>query len=341
MVNRYLLDYNNPDAGIGHSLGIINRALKIAQRNNLQLTYSDSQLTKSYESSLKWKTSQFLRILRGKRPYETHNIGNDLNFLLNLKEILESREIVENKIKRGEIRLVTLPNFNIANPSIHQNDDETYGTIDKFIGLHSESNLAFKVGKNFSGDSEYASTRDWFLNAYNRARQKSPIELGLDPSRLNIAIHIRRGDLLPGRQFSDLSNRMLPDLWYKTVLDIIGKNLPKNLSIHVFSEGLNGEYRSENGTPFSWRTKYANTNHDVIEHIDSSFLHTFHHLMHADILIGSKSGMSHLAGMLSNQIKIMPNMWHSYRGTNHVLEISDKVNEISERAIVDHIQKLR
>ena len=51
MNNRYILDYDNPDAGIGHSMGIINRALKIAARNNLQFAFSESQLTKSNNKS--------------------------------------------------------------------------------------------------------------------------------------------------------------------------------------------------------------------------------------------------------------------------------------------------
>jgi hypothetical protein len=338
MANKYLLDYNNPDAGIGHSLGIINRALKIAQRNNLQLTYSDSQLAKSHAYSFKWKVSQFLRIMRGRKAYETHNIGNDLNFLLNLKDRLESRELIENKIKRGEIKLVTLPDFNIENPSINQNDDLVYKTIDQFIQSYPGSNIAFKISKNFSGDSEYGTTRDWFLESYYSARKKFPIGLEFDMSKINIAIHIRRGDLLPGRQFSDLSTRMLPDSWYKKILDSVLKNTSEKISIHIFSEGVNGQYRTENGTPFSWKTEFSNKGFETHEHIDSNFLHTFHHLIQASVLIGSKSGMSHLAGMLSNQVKIMPKMWHSYKGTNHILEVSDKEEEIEQEAIVKHIK---
>ena len=338
MANRYLLDYNNPDAGIGHSLGIINRALKIARRNNLQLTYSDAQLIKSHARSTKWKASQFLRILRGKKAYETHNIGNDLNFLFNLKERLASRELIENKIRRGEIKLITLPDFKIENPSINQIDDKVYKTVDQFIQSHSGSDIAFKISKNFSGDSEYEDTREWFLESYHDARKKFPIELRYDADKINVAVHIRRGDLLPGRQYSDLSNRMLPDSWYRNILDIILKNSSKKLSIHIFSEGINGEYRAESGMPFSWKSEFSDISHNVLEHIDSGFMHTFHHLIHADILIGSKSGMSHFAGILSNQVKIMPKMWHSYKGTNRILEVSDKEVEIDQGAIVKHIK---
>ena len=45
--------------------------------------------------------------------------------------------------------------------------------------------------------------------------------------------------------------------------------------------------------------------------------------------------MSHLAGILGKQIKIMPNMWHSYRGTDQSLvlntaEINSDLSEVTK-----------
>lgn len=340
MANRFILDYDNPDAGIGHSMGILNRALKIAERNQLQFAYSETQLAKSHNESFRWKLKQNLRKLRGRRANETHNIGNDLNEMLAPKTLLSSREEVEKKIRSGEIKLIELPPFEIHIPSNEQNDDEIYKEIDHFIQSHPEPNIAFKINNNRFGDYEYASTREWFLNAYSKAREQHPIPLSFDANKLNIAVHIRRGDLLPGRQFSDLSSRMLPDAWYLEILNTALRNTQKNVAIHIFSEGKDGKYHSENGDPFSWKAHFQNTSHDVQEHIDSDFKSTFHHLLHADLLIGSKSGMSHLAGMLSKQTKIMPKMWHSYRGANKLLEVSSLQTELSEDEIVGHLQQL-
>jgi hypothetical protein len=39
---------------------------------------------------------------------------------------------------------------------------------------------------------------------------------------------------------------------------------------------------------------------------------TFHSLVQADVLVGSKSAYPYYAGMLSNGIVIMPPFWHSY-----------------------------
>jgi len=338
MTNRFLIDYDNPDAGIGHSMGIINRAIKIASRNGLQLAFSESQLEKSHSQSWKWNLKQFLRKLRGKNAYETHNIGNDLNLMLNLKHLLIPREDVEKKIRQEKIQLLELPRLQIDIPSNNQIDDEAYLEIDQFIQSHPSPNIVFKISQNLSGDYEYESTREWFHKAYLKAREAYPIPVSYDPKKLNIAVHIRRGDLLPGRQFSDLSSRMLPDAWYLEILNTILIKATKPVAIHIFSEGRDGQYHSEHGEPFSWKNYFRGNTYEIHEHIDGDFLSTFHHLINADILIGSKSGMSHLAGNLSTQLKIMPKMWHSYRGCNQLLELPSSTHELDKASILALVQ---
>ena len=338
MNNRFLIDYDNPDAGIGHSMGIINRAIKIASRNHLQFAYSEDQLRKSNDADWRWRLKQGLRKLRGKKTDESHNIGNDLNRLLNLKDLLLSREDLEKRIRSGEIKLIDLPQFEIHIPSNEQLDHEIYRSVDQFIQSHPEPNTAFRIRNNRFGDYEYASSKKWFANAYQQARKQYPIPLLYDPKKLNIAVHIRRGDLLPGRQFSELSTRMLPDAWYLEILDIVTSNASKPVAIYIFSEGRDGQYYSECGTPFSWKSHFRNSSFEVHEHIDDDFLSTFHHLIHADILIGSKSGMSHLAGTLNHHIKIMPKMWHSYRGIDNLLVLPDSTEGLDHGAISAHIE---
>jgi hypothetical protein len=339
MNQRFLIDYDNPDAGIGHSMGIINRALKIATRNHLQLAYSEKQLRKSTSTDWRWRIRQGLRMLRGKKTDETHNIGDDLNSMLNLKSLLPNREELEVRIQNGEIKVIDIPEFEIHIPSNQHEDDEIYQSIDQFIHSHPGSNIAFRIRNNRFGDYEYASTRDWFIQAYHEARKSSPIRLVYDPKKLNIAVHIRRGDLLPGRQFSDLSSRMLPDAWYLEILDEVLSQSRKPVAIHIFSEGKNGQYYSENGAPFWWKQRFKQSPHEIHEHIDSDFLSAFHHIVHADILVGSKSGMSHLAGTLSSQCKLMPKMWHSYRGSNQLLELPDTQSDLDKASIAKFVKQ--
>lgn len=321
MANRFLIDYSNPDAGIGHSLAIINQALKLALRNNLVFCYSKDQLKKSNKKSWEWRFSQTFRLLCLRKAYETHNIGNDLNVMFDFESIFSTRIEIEKRVKSGELELIRLPYFRIQIPSNNQIDDEAYSKVDEFIQKHPQENAVFVFAPHEYGDSEYSITKNFFVKAYSEARNNYPVPLNFKNDRLNIAVHIRRGDLMPDRQYGDLNPRMLPDSWYLSILEIITKLTKASITIHIFSEGKDGRYYSESGSLFSWKLALREIDSEVIEYIDSGFIDTFHHLVNADILIGSKSGMTHIAGMIGNQIKIVPKMWHSYRGANKILEI--------------------
>jgi hypothetical protein len=323
MSQAYLLDYENPDAGIGHSLGLMNQALKIANRSGLQLAFSETQLKKSLSSDVRWKLAQLKRRLTGRNAYESHNLGNDLNYLFSFGTLLTSRLHVEQLGKQRSVPIIQVPTKNIPIPSNFQNDDEVYSPVVQFIQANLKNTSLFRLSDREYGDYEYAETRNWFLNAYNEARTINPIDLGFQPSITNIAVHIRRGDLLPGRQFSDLSSRMLPDKWYLDILNSILSTQTTKCAIHIFSEGLNGQYLSENGNHVRWAELLDSAKCEVTEHIDTPFVSAFHHLIHADVLIGSKSGMSHLAGTFNTNTKIMPKMWHSYRGVSQLIELDD------------------
>jgi hypothetical protein len=119
---------------------------------------------------------------------------------------------------------------------------------------------------------------------------------------------------------------MLPDKWYLDILNSILSTQPTKCAIHIFSEGLNGQYLSENGNHVRWTELLNSTKCEVTEHIDTPFVSAFHHLVNADILIGSKSGMSHLAGTFNENKKIMPKMWHSYRSIPRLIELNDALS---------------
>ena len=322
-MNRFIIDYENPDAGIGHSLGYINSAIKIATQHNLHFAFSPLQIKKSSSSDLQWRYKQFIRKITFRKIYETHDIGNDLNYLFAFDLLYSNRSSIEDKIKNGELKLLNLPFPVLKIPSNDQSDDIAYEPIRQFISNHPEDGIVFRLPSKRHADYEYAASRHLILNSYQKSRIYRPITCKFESNNINIAAHIRRGDLLPGRQYSDLRHRMLPDSWYEAILNTIISELSgQKITIHIFSEGINGNYVCENGSVSSWANKFSAANVLIKEWVDKPFIESFHHLLIADILIGSRSGMSHLAGILGKQIKIMPNMWHSYRGTDQSLELN-------------------
>jgi hypothetical protein len=326
---RYLIDFENPDAGIGHSMGHVNNAVKICLRHGLVFAYSDSQVRKSSKSSWKWRVKQFVRKLTFRQVYETHNIGDDINRLFAFGNFTENRAEVERLIRKKKLRVVRLPPTDIRIPSNDQNDDVAYQQVDSVVASNPGEAVVFVLPEKRVGDFEYAASLDWFKKCYFAVQEnhfKLTEKYTAGAAELHVAVHIRRGDLLPGRQFSDLSQRMLPDRWYLRVLKTIANVSDRHLVVHIVSEGVCGRYCSETGQPFLWDDALPKDKCRVFELIDGSFVDSFRRMINADVLIGSKSGMSHLAALLGNQLGFMPRMWHSYKGAPRVLELSDSID---------------
>lgn len=340
-MRRFVLDYENPDAGVGHSLGHVNNAVKICLRHNLTLSYAEEQVRKSCDTDLRWRLRQCVRWITSRQIRETHNIGDDIDRLFAFSNYAEDRALIERELKSGKLKKLLLPKTNIHIPSNDQLDDEAYREVDAFIRAHPEDGVVFVLPEKRTGDFEYAASRDWFRQAYfsvpENNRALSTCHSG-DDRVLTVAVHIRRGDLLPGRQFHDLAKRMLPDAWYLQILDCVVNAVPSTIEVYIVSEGVGGQYCSENGQPFSWTDALPAGRCKVFEWIDRPFIDSFRLLVNCDVLIGSKSGMTHLAGMLGDQVKLVPRMWHSYRGAPHVLELEDRLDEIDFSGVVELIR---
>jgi len=327
-LGRYLIDYENPDAGIGHSLGHVNNAIKICLRHDLKFAYAAEQVRKSNDVSLRWRLKQFMRLITLRQVHESHNIGDDINALFAFGKYAEERAFIERELRLGRLKKVLLPKTNIHIPSNDQIDDEAYREVDSVIRESLGDGVVFVLPENRTGDFEYASSREWFRRAFFSVPENNPdhsVEATGGARSLVIAVHIRRGDLLPGRQFQDLSKRMLPDAWYRRILECVAESAPGAVQVYIVSEGVEGRYCSEQGKSFSWADALAKVNCHVVEWIDKPFIDSFRMMVNCDVLIGSKSGMTHLAGMLGDQIKLVPRMWHSYRGTPNVLELGDQL----------------
>lgn len=121
----------------------------------------------------------------------------------------------------------------------------------------------------------------------------------------NIAIHIRRGDIIIGQENK---NRNLLIRWqnndyFANVLSNVLKTIMmgKPITIYLFSQG------SEND--FKYFKHFPNL-HFCLEMSDRD---SFLHMVYADLLITSKSSFSYKPALLNKGIKVCPkNFWHGY-----------------------------
>jgi hypothetical protein len=114
---------------------------------------------------------------------------------------------------------------------------------------------------------------------------------------LNIAIHIRRGDVVSA---GDRYNRYTPNDVLIDRLNVITKTLDKEnkvYQVNIFSEGKVSDFNE-----FS---KYSTT-----FFLEEDEFKTFHSLVKADILLMAKSSFSYLAALLNEGIIFYEPFWH-------------------------------
>lgn len=128
------------------------------------------------------------------------------------------------------------------------------------------------------------------LQAKYFSTDKSAIPLLRSPGRLTVAMHVRRGDL-PGH-----SRRYMPDPVNLNTIALLRSALGSlgcEPHIHLFSQGSPDMFRA-----------YSEAGCEL--HLDTDVFAALHNLITADILIGARSGFSHLAALISNGIVIDP-----------------------------------
>ena len=168
-------------------------------------------------------------------------------------------------------------------------------------------------------------------------------QLTLDPNRVNIALHVRRGDffnytarvLIPDATYADMATRVIVALQEMT-------NANPPITVHVFSEGvprkktrlkdnhdvssMDRVYADETGTrqPSNYWSKlirrhprlaasygvgrgYASTDVRVMMHIASDTVQALHDMLAADFFVGSISGLSvQVVRYLSRGVVMLP-----------------------------------
>jgi hypothetical protein len=148
--------------------------------------------------------------------------------------------------------------------------------------------------------TEMAFLKRKFYNA--RARKED--KLIYSKENLNIAIHIRRGDIMMNGKVNTMHEiRFQHNSYYVNVLNCITGNIEteRNICAYIYSQGNEAdfpEFKDFNNITFC---------------LNMNPYDSFIHLVYADLLVTGKSGFSYIPALLSNGIKICPeDFWHGY-----------------------------
>ena len=171
-------------------------------------------------------------------------------------------------------------------------------TLDEILGFRDQPNTLFVVQHchDFADKypDKYLNMQDRILEKYMYSSKKRYASY-YKPGKVNIAVHIRRGDVYKHRV-----NRFTGNEFYKDLLidiSLILDSLQLEASLYVYSQGFSEDFGVLNEL-------------DITFCLDECTYTTFYNLTSADILVMAKSSFSYAAALFSNSIKIYQPFLH-------------------------------
>jgi hypothetical protein len=219
----------------------------------------------------------------------------------------EGEITVTDLLKKG-YKKVRLPLFNKLKPN-------EVALNKKIIASYSNQKVIF-VAEQDQFYSDQFGVMESIKKKFYSAPARKKDQLIYDTESFNIAIHVRRGDIVIGQenQNPNLLLRWQGNDYFEKVLCSVVDNLKttKPISIYLFSQGVISDFQE-----FS---QFSNLYFCLDMNAQDSFLH----MVNADLLITSKSSFSYKPALLSNGIKVCPlDFWHGYPDTDDFI-LADK-----------------
>lgn len=205
-----------------------------------------------------------------------------------------------NDLLASGYKKVRLPLFNEFN-------EEEVELQKKIISSYSNKKVVFVAEQDQGYKDQYGILLSIQQKFHNAAERKNDV-LIYDPNNFNIAIHVRRGDIVIGQknQNANLLIRWQGNDYFEKVLENVLNSLEatKPIAIYLFSQGAKSD--------FPGFSQYNNLHFCLDMNAQDSFLH----MVFADFLITSKSSFSYKPALLNKNIKVCPkDFWHGYPKT--------------------------
>jgi hypothetical protein len=204
----------------------------------------------------------------------------------------------------------------------YEKDESFEANWEKFFNMsHDElklgdvdsSHLSYvdSMNKYFDENSPdlYDSVRDEFRKKYFMTKKP---KLVFDENVTNIAVHIRRGDLMTVHP-KTRRRRFTSDEYFISVMTKLNEELSGNCKFYIYTQTpkIKGEtQRQNNKTDGDLFANYRNSNMNIELIIDGCPFSDFHHLISADVLITSKSSFSFVPELFSTNRVVYNRFWH-------------------------------
>lgn len=172
----------------------------------------------------------------------------------------------------------------------------------------------------------------YIKDKFEHASSRKNDSLIYNPDHINIAVHIRRGDIVVGQTTGEatLTKRWLTTEYFENIVKDLSdayngednrfSNVPKLLDskkgkavdFYLFSQGDPSEYKAFE--------KYGNIHYCF----DMPAMESFLHMVRSDILVTSKSSFSYKPALLADGVRICPkHFWHGYPDDEKWIVVDD------------------
>lgn len=220
------------------------------------------------------------------------------------------------ELKRCGYKIVRIPLFD-------EHDKNEVELISKIIKSYQGKKIVFLAEQDQFYHDQYGvmqQLKEKFYSAPIRKKEKLIYEQG----RYNVAIHIRRGDIVQNNaNNANLQMRYLDNGYYYNALQTALKYVQDkdNIHIYIFSQG--------NERDFTEFQQFENVHFCLDMDAQSSFLH----MVYADVLITSRSSFSYKPALLNRGIKFCPvDFWHGYPQTEDWILLDENGGVVKKKS---------
>ncbi len=209
----------------------------------------------------------------------------------------EGKESLDFLVINKGYRKVSLPLFDEFNL-------KEVELIRKITTSYNDKKIVFVLEQDQFYRDQYGVS-DEIQERFHSANARRNDQLRYSPENFNIAIHVRRGDIVSGltSRNPNLLMRWQDTEYFKKILISVLNTIQtdKIIQIYLFSQGERED--------FSEFDEFDNVEYCLESGAQESFLH----MVFADLLITSKSSFSYKPALLSKGIKVCPrDFWHGY-----------------------------
>ena len=206
----------------------------------------------------------------------------------------------QNEVSVSELRA---KGYKVRNlPLFNENNSAEIERCLRIIRSYGNEKVVFIAEQDQFYKAQYGVMGDLKQKFYSAASRKND-HLKYSKEHFNIAIHVRRGDIMVDPSNPNLAMRYLSNDYFEKVLKQVVDRIHTDRPIHIyfFSQGESKDYPEfEHFSNLHWC-------------MDMGAQESFLHMVYADLLITSKSSFSYKPALLCNGIKVCPrNFWHGY-----------------------------